>query len=491
MNTDLLLWSLLIVPIVFGLASLLGASERQCLAIMLVGVGIQCLLGFFASYKTFTETQISDFSGWLRLDALSAYHLAVMLIVYGGASLFAWVYFIAELEAGYLRLGQVKTFTSLWCPAMSSMTLVLISNNLGMMWIGIEATTLLTAFLICIHMSRGVLEAMWKYLVICSVGTALAFLGTLFLIVSAHNLNFASGGALLWTNLMDNATGLDPKLAKAAFIFLLVGYGTKAGLAPMHSWLPDAHSKAPSPVSALFSGFMLNAALYCIMRLIPVINRATGSVDWPLGLLLGFGMVSIVVAAAYVLFQKDVKRLLAYCSVEHIGIIALGLGLGGLGTVAALFHTLNHSFSKSLSFFAAGRLGQFYSSHDMEDMPGGLTVSPIWGGALIASFLALIGVAPFSLFMSEFQILKVAVDKNMLLVLVIFLVGTASIFIGMLRQAIPLTWGERPQGIKIQEGSLIEAFIVFFPLLILLLLGIWIPEPFRFALEKAAEIIHT
>lgn len=202
-------------------------------------------------------------------------------------------------------------------------------------------------------------------------------------------------------------------------------------------------------------------------------------------------MVSIVVAAAYVLFQKDVKRLLAYCSVEHIGIIALGLGLGGLGTVAALFHTLNHSFSKSLSFFAAGRLGQFYSSHDMEDMPGGLTVSPIWGGALIASFLALIGVAPFSLFMSEFQILKVAVDKNMLLVLVIFLVGTASIFIGMLRQAIPLTWGERPQGIKIQEGSLIEAFIVFFPLLILLLLGIWIPEPFRFALEKAAEIIHT
>lgn len=490
MNTDFLLWALLVSPVVFGLASLTGESEKRSLLLMLAGVGAQCFFASLAIIQVFSSGPVIDASGWLRLDALSAYHLMVMLVVYGGSSLFAWVYFISEMNAGYLRLGQVKTFTSLWCPAMSAMALVLISNNLGMMWIGIEATTLLTAFLICIHMSRGVLEAMWKYLVICSVGTALAFLGTLFLIVSAHDLGFSSGEALLWTNLLNKADQLDPMLTKAAFIFILVGYGTKAGLAPMHSWLPDAHSKAPAPVSALFSGFMLNAALYCVMRFIPLVNIATGNVDWPLGLLLGFGMVSIIVAAAYVLFQSDVKRLLAYCSVEHLGIIALGLGIGGLGTMAALFHTLNHSFSKALSFFAAGRLGQFYGSHEMKEMPGGLKVSPIWGGALIASFLALIGVAPFSVFMSEFQILKAAVDKNMLLVLSIFIIGTASIFIGMLQHAIPLAWGEQPDGIKTQKGSLLEAFIVLFPLVILLLLGIWMPEPFRIVLEKAAEIIQ-
>jgi hydrogenase-4 component F len=192
---------------------------------------------------------------------------------------------------------------------------------------------------------------MWKYLLICSVGVGLAFMGTLVVAASATSLNVSAFDALLWTTLRDNASSLDPKALQLGFIFIVVGYGTKAGLAPMHNWLPDAHSQAPGPVSALFSGFMLNAALYCVMRYIPLVEGACGNSRWGLDLLVGFGLLSILVAAAFILFQRDVKRLLAYHSVEHMGIITLGLGLGGLGTFAALFHTLNHSLCKTGAFF--------------------------------------------------------------------------------------------------------------------------------------------
>ena len=215
--------------------------------------------------------------------------------------------------------------------------------------------------------------------------------------------------------LHENAARLDPKLIKAAFIFLLVGYGTKAGLAPMHNWLPDAHMQAPAPVSAIFSGFLLSTSLYCIMRYMPVIEAATGSTGWCQRLMTGFGLFSIAVAAVFIVSQKNLKRFLAYSSIEHIGIISLGLGLGGLGVFAALFHTLNHSLCKTLSFFAAGRMGQLFGTYEMRDMKGALGRSPVWGAGLFLSILALIGVAPFSLFMSEFLILKAAIDKRLML----------------------------------------------------------------------------
>jgi hydrogenase-4 component F len=480
---------LLLIAPAAGLLSLLPSKPRQSLQVMLCGVFVTALIGAFLIYKVFSSGPIGSDSNWLRLDALSAYHLFVMLLVYVLSSLFAWVYFGTELKEGFLRIGQVKTFTSLWCPTMSTMMTVLVSNNLAVMWIAMEATTLLTAFLICIHMSRGVLEAMWKYVVICSVGTALAFMGTLLLLIAVPDGLSLPGQSLLWTHLMEIAPKLDPTLAKAAFIFLVVGYGTKSGLAPMHSWLPDAHSKAPSPVSALFSGFMLNAALYCVMRFLPIIGPATGNNGWPQGLLLGFGMISIIIAAAFILFQHNLKRLLAYHSIEHLGIIALGLGIGGLGTFAALFHALNHSLCKALSFFAAGRLGQAFGTHDMDKMPAGLAVSPLWGTAILASLLALIGVAPFSLFMSELQILKGALDANMTLAIVVFLIGTASVFVGALGHAVPLAWGKAPENIKIIKSTWLEKIIVIFPLTVLVVLGVYMPQPLRNALTQAASII--
>jgi hydrogenase-4 component F len=332
---------------------------------------------------------------------------------------------------------------------------------------------------------------MWKYLMICSIGVAFAFLGTLMVAASASGLHLSMSETLLWTKLRNNAVSLDPMLLKAGFLCLLVGYGTKAGLAPMHSWLPDAHSQAPAPVSAIFSGFMLNAALYCVIRYIPIVESTAGLAGWGLQLLVLFGIVSILVSAAFIIFQHDVKRLLAYHSVEHIGIITLGLGLGGIGTFAALFHTLNHSICKTLAFFAAGRLGQTYGTYDMNKMSGSLRSAPVWGAGLFGSLLALIGVAPFAIFMSEFQILKAAMDSHATLSLILFLGGSSVVFVGALKHAIAVAWGKPSPVAEPERAGAIDMLLVVAPLLFLLVLGLWMPGPLLHILKQASLVLEA
>lgn len=483
------LWLPLLIPFAAGFICTVLPTARSAFAAMCCCVLATAIAGVPVLLQVFQHGPVYAASQWLFLDGLSAYHYGVMLLIYCLSSAYAWVYFGEELDKGQLIRKQARLFSGLWCFSLSAMTLVLFSNNLGIMWVGVEATTLITAFLICIHVSRESMEAMWKYIVISSVGIAFAFMGTLLAAAAARGA--VAQDALLWTVLRDNAAALDPRLMKAAFIFLLVGYGTKAGLAPMHSWLPDAHSKAPAPVSAMFSGFMLNAALYCIMRYIPITQIATGGSGWPLNLLAGLGLISIIIAAIFILFQKDVKRLLAYHSVEHLGIIALGLGLGGLGTFAALFHTLNHSLCKSLSFFAAGRLGQMCGTYDMEKLSGSFRVSPLWGAGMFCSILALIGLAPFALFMSELQLVKAAIDSGSVTALVLFLAGSSIVFIGALQHAIPLAWGTQQGAAKALRLKGLEALLVVLPLAALLVLGIWLPGPLIAVLNSAAGILQS
>jgi len=489
MTYETSLWLLILIPLVMGLICTILPSRRIALGAICLCVFGTALLGVFTIRGVSMQGRVFTAGGWLFMDHLSAYNYFVMLLVYCLSSAYAWTYFSEEIRQGHFTRKQARLFSGLWCEAFAAMTLVLLSNNLGVMWVGVEATTLITAFLICIHVTRESLEAMWKYIVICSVGVAFAFMGTLLAAASAQGIE--SHDALLWTTLRDNAAGLNPNLIRAAFIFLLVGYGTKAGLAPMHSWLPDAHSKAPAPVSAIFSGFMLNAALYCIMRYIPIIETADGCTHWVQHLLAGFGILSIIFAAIFIQFQKDLKRLLAYHSVEHLGIITLGLGLGGLGAFAALFHTLNHSLCKSLSFFAAGRLGQMFGSYDMEKMAGSLRVSPVWGIGILGSVLALIGVAPFALFMSEFQLVKAAVDSGSVTALVLFLLGSGIVFVGALEHVIPLAWGKPEGSLQPVRFAILEMLVVGIPLLLLLMLGLWMPAPLYTMITKAAGIIHA
>jgi hydrogenase-4 component F len=486
---SLVLIGLLALPAAVALGCLALRTPRQVLWAAAVGTLGFVGLAVWAAALALGRGIILGAGGWFFLDALSAYHLLVMALVFGLSALYALCYFRRELRDGALPLRAARQYGALFCASLAAMALVLVSNNLGVMWIGIEATTLLTAFLICVHLTPTSLEAMWKYLLVCSVGVAFAFVGTLLTGSSAAPLKLGTTDSLLWTHLAANSARLEPMSIKAAFLFLLVGYGTKAGLAPMHGWLPDAHSQAPAPVSAIFSGFMLSAALYCVMRYVPLVEGASGNSGWSRSLLVGFGLLSIVIGAAFIVFQHDLKRLLAYSSVEHLGIIALGVGLGGLGTAAALFHTLNHSVCKSLAFFSAGRLGQRYQSHDMGTIAGALRVSPAWGAGMLGSLLALIGVAPFALFMSKFQLLQAAAASGSWWALGIFLGGAAVVFVGALRHALGMAWGEPKTAVASESQPRAEALLAWGPLALLLLLGLWMPETLRQTLDRAAAVI--
>ena len=485
----MLLWALLILPPVLAGTCCVARSARRVLLLASAGGAGWSALAAAAASAAYASGPLFVAHGWLYLDALSAYHLAVLGLVFGASSIYAWGYFQGELADGMLSLRAARRFGALWFGSAAAMTAVLLSNNLGLMWVGIEATTLLTAFLICVHVTPLSLEAMWKYLVVCSVGVAFAFVGTLLVAASAQRLGLDASEMLLWTRLRESAALLAPGPMKLAFLFLLVGYGTKAGFAPLHSWLPDAHSQAPAPVSALFSGFMLNTALYCLMRYLPLVEGATGGTGWGGGLLVVFGILSILLAAEFIVFQHDGKRLLAYHSVEHIGIIALGLGLGGIGTFAALWHTLNHAVCKALAFFSVGRLGQMYGTHDLGRMAGAMRRSPVWGIGFFGGVLALIGVAPFAFFMSEFQILRAAAAAHAFVALTLFLLGAGVVFVGALRHAMTSAWGEEVCEPKLQPGGVADAVLVFGALALLLLLGLWMPGPLRTALEQAALIV--
>ena len=487
MKTPYLLWALLLLPVAAAGACLLLRSARAVLRMVVATVAGASVIAAAAAWSVLAGSPVETAAGWIYLDALSAYHLVLLHVVFLLSSSYACSYFRQESSFG---AAQARRFGALWMGSLAAMVLVLISNNLGIVWVDIEATTLLTAFLICTHVSPASLEATWKYLIICSVGVAFAFIGTLLVAASAGSAHLATGDALLWTRLRAVAGTMDPAILKMGFIFLLVGYGTKMGLVPMHNWLPDAHSQAPAPVSAMFSGFLLNTALYCILRYVPLVESATQNSHWALDLLIGFGVLSILIAGAFIVFQQDAKRLLAYSSVEHMGIIALGVGLGGFGTFAAMFHVMNHSLCKPLAFFSAGRLGQMYGTHDMAQLAGASRCSPVWGRGFFLSLLVLIGVAPFAIFMSEFQILKAAADRGAFGIMALFLAGMGVVFVGALRHAIGVAWNPPVRQPTSEHAGIVDRVLVFVPLAILLVLGLWMPESLRAALNQAADVIR-
>jgi len=491
MDFGMLLWLILLVPAAAAGLCLVLKPGGRIMAFIPAGVLLDGVLCWAAAYRVVTEGPLTALGGWLYLDALSAYHVVVMSLVFVMSSVYGRHYFDQELRSGLFALSGARRYGTLWFASLAAMTLVLVSNSVGIMWVGMEATTLVTAFLICVHKEKAAIEAMWKYLIVCSVGIAFAFMGTILVAASANSLPAGMTDTLFWTQLRTASESLDPTLVKAAFLFALVGYGTKAGLAPMHTWLPDAHSQAPTPVSAVFSGFMLTAALYCIMRHIALTNAVLKTSQFTNDLILLFGILSITVAAAFILIQHDVKRLLAYHSVEHLGIITLGLGLGPLGIFAALFHTLNHSVCKSLGFFCAGSLGKMYQTHDMREIKGALHVSPIWGSGLLGSLLALIGIAPFALFISEWLIVKSAVETRSIFPLVVFLLGSSVVFVAALQHVIPMVWGEPgpvPRSFA-ERARPAEIFLVLASLGLLLVLGIWMPPGLRHIVEQAAVIV--
>jgi hydrogenase-4 component F len=435
-------------------------------------------------------------NGWLQVDALGLVFLSLVSCLFLTAAFYAVSYLAkersgvqADFEESDLFVNEPQAmFVGCLLFFLSTMTLVTVSHNFGLLWVAVEATTLSSAPLIYFHRHNRALEATWKYLLICSVGIALALLGTFFLAFAVSGKNTA-GVPLVVENLIAIAPLLQLPWIKVAFVFMLVGYGTKMGLAPLHSWLPDAHSEAPSVVSALLSGALLNCAFLGILRMTQVLNAA-GLGDFACGLLLAFGIISIVFAMVFIIAQLDYKRMLAYSSIEHMGILAVGIGIGGSGSFGAILHAVNHSLTKGMLFFVAGNILTQYRTKSTKSVSGLLAVLPTSGILWLAGLFAITGTPPFGLFQSEFAIIRAAFDSGHVMTATILLVTLGVIFAGMAKIVIGMAYGAP------RESSILatrESFSSTIPPIILcvavLALGIYIPPALNELLTEAARLV--
>ncbi|NLX03857.1 MAG: NADH dehydrogenase FAD-containing subunit [Phycisphaerae bacterium] len=392
-----------------------------------------------------------------------------------------------DFEEGFLFRNEPDAiFVGCLLLFLAAMSLVCLSRHLGLLWVAIEATTLVSAPLIHFHRHHRSLEATWKYLLICSVGIALALLGNFFLAFAARG----QAVHLSIDELLSHASTLDPMWLKAAFILFLVGYGTKMGLAPMHTWLPDAHSESPSMVSALLSGALLNCAFLGILRGHTVLGAA-GLQGFSGGLLVLFGLLSMGFAAVFLIRQTDFKRMLAYSSVEHMGILALGVGLGGLAAAGSMLHAVNHSLAKGMLFLVAGNLLAAYGTKIASDVRGALQRRPITGCLWIAGFLAIVGSPPFGLFISELTILRGALEGGRWVVATVYLLTLGVIFAAMARIVLPMAFGQADADVPSSDRKE-AAWSVAPPLAMAaasLVLGLYVPVSFWDFLQSVASRI--
>lgn len=435
--------------------------------------------------------------GWLGLDSIGFIFLGITSVLFFAACVYATGYLAAEEEKHPPRADfeESKTvfanmpeaiFTACLLLFLSTLTMVCAAQNFGLLWVAIEATTLATTPLIYYHRHHRSLEAAWKYLLVSSVGIALALLGTMFLAVSAMRPESVEVSMSL-ADFLRAAPRLDPMWLKGAFIFLLIGYGTKMGLAPMHAWLPDAHSEAPSIVSALLSGAQLNCAFLGIARGMQVC-AASGQGPFARELLVWFGIISMAVAASFILAQTDYKRMLAYSSVEHMGILALGIGLGGAGTFGAMLHAVNHSLAKGMLFLLAGNILAIYKTKSTHDVTGILKASPVNGALWLVGLFAIAGSPPFGLFVSEITILRTALDGGRTVVAALYLILLALVFIGMASPMLSMAGGS-PGKTNAESRSLTTIIPVGALAALALLLGLWLPYPLLQTLHGASRLL--
>ena len=483
--------ALLLVPVLGAVVAYLLGSNTARRAVLVVTAVAHATIAAAA----WIAEPAPSWGGWLALDALGRLFLGITSALFLAAA----VYGVASLrreppggredfQEGFLFDNAPEaTFTACLLLFLAAMTLVTVSQAFGLLWVGIEATTLASAPLIYFHRHHRSLEATWKYLLICSVGIALALLGNFFLAVAASRHGGASVPLALPELLRDAGT-LDATWLRAAFLLFLVGYGTKMGLAPLHTWLPDAHSEAPSLVSALLSGALLNCALLGIVRAQQVC-AAAGQASFGQGLLVGFGLLSMAVAAVFIPGQTDYKRMLAYSSVEHMGVLTLGIGLGGAGTFGGMLHAVNHSLTKAALFLAAGNILAEYRSKLVEDVRGVLRILPASGMLWLAGFFAITGAPPFGSFLSELVILKTALDQGRTGIAIAYLGLLAVIFVGMATTVLKMAQGTPREPHATVREPLLGVLPAGVLAAVVLLLGLYIPPVFRSAIAEAARAL--
>jgi hydrogenase-4 component F len=434
-------------------------------------------LGTFVAGCVLTARVITDgpmlvWSEQFFIDPFNVFLVALTSLVSFTTSLFSRSYMRIEAHHGRLSPRRLRLYHSMFQLFMFTMLLALLTNNMGILWVAMEAATLSTVLLVSLYRTPASLEAAWKYFILCGVGIALALFGTILLYFAAEKVLGGAGmSALLWTHLNAVKDRLEVTVLAIAFVFLLVGYGTKVGLAPLHNWLPDAHAEGPTPVSAVLSGLLLNVALYAVVRCKVLVEGSVRS-ELPGRMLMAFGLLSVVVAAFLLWRQKDIKRLFAYSSIEHMGIVTFAFGMGGpVANFAALLHMTVHSLTKSAIFFAVGHAAQKTGTQLMDQIRGLLVLSPTVGWGLMLGALAILGLPPFGVFASEFLILTTAMrDHPWATPILLLALGVA--FGAIFSRVQPMVFGETSGRPLPHPPSLVP---VFAHLALVLMLGLWIP----------------
>jgi hydrogenase-4 component F len=419
------------------------------------------------------------------VDPLNVYLVALTAFVGFTTSLFSRPYMWIEEARGRMTPGRMRLYHSMYQLFMFAMLLALLTNNLGVLWVAMEAATLATVLLVSVYRTAASLEAAWKYFILCGVGIAQALFGTI-LVYLAASRQLEGGDALLWTNLASVRMQLDPTIISIAFVFLFVGYGTKVGLVPMHSWLPDAHAEGPTPISAVLSGLLLNVALYAVLRCKVLADGALGN-GLPGRMLVGFGLVSVLIAAFSLFRQKDVKRLFSYSSIEHMGLMTFAFGLGGpFATFAGLLHMTVHSLVKSAIFFTVGHAAQKAGTQSIDGIRGLLHVSPTVGWGMMLGALAILGLPPFGVFASEFLILTTAIN-TLPWTAPILLIGLAVAFAAIFARVQQMVFGETTTARQLEHRPALLP--VFAHLGLGLMLGLYVPRYLAMWYHQAATML--
>ena len=474
-----------LVPLLAGLACLAVRSRLWWERLNLLAFGIVAGLAALIGLAVGAEGTVTELGGFLRADALSAVVIGLTAFVALVCGIYAVGYLRRDQREGRVTEAQLRRYYVLTPLFVCAMLLAPLADNLGVMWVAIESTTLASVLLVTFYNQKTSFEAGWKYVMIGSVGISLALFGTVVTYSSAVKvLGENAPQGMNWSVLEGIAGQLDPKAMRLAFVLVLLGYGTKAGLAPMHTWKPDAYAEAPVPAAALLGAGFINCAIYSIMRFDVLAEKCVGH-EFPGKLLITFGICSILVAAPFVLVQRNFRRLLAYSSIDHAGIMVAALGFGGRwGAFGAVLHMLFHGVTKPLLFFCAGNVQQEFRSPYLRKVRGVIHTLPWTGGLFLLGTFAVTGTPPFSLFQSEFKALSAALATDHGWAAALFVAGVVTIFAGFLAHVSKMNLG------AVQESApraaecpwKLSAMVVV--TLTLVLFAFWLPGPLY-------ELVHT
>jgi hydrogenase-4 component F len=422
---------------------------------------------------------------YLLVDDLNKVFIVLTTFVGFTTSVFSASYIGHEIATGRLTPAFLRFYHAMYQTLMFAMNLALVANNIGLMWVAVELATLTTVLMVGLYRTHEALEAAWKYFILGSVGIALALFGTILVYMAARPVIGEGLDAMVWTVLVKRAAAFDPALLNVAFVFLLLGYGTKVGLAPLHAWLPDAHAEGPTPISAVLSGLLLNVALYALLRFKMILAVSVGTIA-PGPLMVVMGLISVIFAALMLYRRRDIKRMFAYSSIEHMGIIVFAFGMGGpLANFAALLHMTMHSLTKSAIFFAVGHIAQVKGTQKIADI-GGLTVTnPVLGWGLMLGVVAIVGLPPLGIFMSEFLVVSSTFARAPWLAAILVL-GILIALGGLFLRINVVMFGE-PKGVtKPAEASYVPMFT---HLALVLMAGIYLPSALVVGFQNVARLL--